>query len=271
MRPRPEIQLRILAEPPRTIRLAVGPFPISQAEHNTSLTAPPRLGFLERLVLAQAHTYIYSLWLYLIMSSKGSSKSTRNRRPLRAISTSRSNNLSRSRMFSIAVQPPSQVRACRTLYPPIIAKGRPTSNTTEADIYYMFATAVLRDAEGNLLTENLDGTLSASGMFLEERRAGNVVFMFPDLAVPCSGTYSVRVDVYKVDCTGQGAVLLDQTDTRIFEVYDVDVPSERPCEFHPADPGSRLVPSRSRPSSPRVHAAGSSPTRASAKLTQASV
>ena len=163
-------------------------------------------------------------------------------------------------MFSIAVQPPSQARACRTLYPPIIAKGRPASNTTEADVYYMFATAVLRDAEGNLLTEHLDGTLSASGMFLEERRAGSVVFMFPDLAVPCSGTYSVRVDVYKVDCTGQGAVLLDQTETRIFDVYDADVPPERPCEFPPPDDlGSRSVPSRSRPSSSGVRAAGSIP------------
>lgn len=143
---------------------------------------------------------------------------------------SRTNHLARSRMFSIAVQPPSRTRVCRTLYPPVIAKGRPSLDTTEEDVYYMFATAVLRDAEGNLLTEHLDGTLSASGMFLEERRVGNVVFMFPDLAVPCSGTYSVRVDVYKVDCTGQGAVLLDQTETRTFEVCDVDVPPERPCE-----------------------------------------
>ncbi|SPO00593.1 uncharacterized protein DNG_03342 [Cephalotrichum gorgonifer] len=131
-------------------------------------------------------------------------------------------------MFSIAVQPPAHARASRKIYPPVIAKGRLTSNTTEADVCYMFATAVLRDAEGNLLTDRLDGTLSASGMFLPERRAGDVVFMFPDLAVPYSGAYSVRVDVYKVDCTGEGAVLLDQAETRIFEVYDGDVPPERP-------------------------------------------
>ena len=147
-------------------------------------------------------------------------------------------------MFSIAVQPPSQARVCRALYPPIVAKGRLVSSPDEADVYYMFATAVLKDAEGNLLTENLDGTLSASGVFLEERRTGSVVFMFSDLAVPCCGTYSVRVDVYKVDCMGQGAVLLDQTETRIFRVYDVDVPSERPCKPLPADPGSRPVPDR---------------------------
>lgn len=133
-------------------------------------------------------------------------------------------------MFSVAVQPPTQARACRALYPPIIAKGRTSSNTTEADVYYMFATAVLRDAEGNLLTEHLNGTLSASGMFLEERAGGNIVFMFPDLSVPCSGAYSVRVDVYKVDCSGQGAALVDQTETRLFNVYDADVPTQRPCK-----------------------------------------
>lgn len=167
------------------------------------------------------------------MSTKGPSKQSRSRRPLSAISTTRSNQLFRPRMFSIAVQPPSQARARRTLYPPIIAKGRAASTTTEADVYFMFATAVLRDAEGNLLTEVLAGTLSASGMFLEERRAGNVVFMFPDLVVPDSGAYSVRVDIYKVDSTGQGAVLVDQTETQTFEVYDSDVPSERPCKSAP--------------------------------------
>lgn len=165
------------------------------------------------------------------MPSKGSSKATRSRRPLGAITTSRSNQLDRIRMFSVAVQPPSQAQACRPLYPPIVAKGRPSSNTTEADVYYMFATAVLRDAEGNLLTEHLDGTLSASGMFLEERRAGSVAFMFPDLVVPCSGAYSVRVDIYKMDCTAQGAILVDQAETRIFEVYDAYVPPERPCKL----------------------------------------
>lgn len=137
-------------------------------------------------------------------------------------------------MFSIAVQPPSQARARRALYPPIIVKGRAASTTTtEADVYYMFATAVLRDAEGNLLTEALTGTLSASGMFLEERRAGAVAFMFPDLVVPGSGAYSVRVDVYKMDCTGQGAVLVDQAETRTFKVYDSELPPERPCKSTP--------------------------------------
>lgn len=164
------------------------------------------------------------------MSTKGPSKQSRSRRPLGAIPTTRSNQLLRPRMFSIAVQPPSQARACRTLYPPIIAKGRAASTTTEADVYFMFATAVLRDAEGNLLMETLAGTLSASGMFLEERRAGNVAFMFPDLVVPNSGAYSVRVDIYKMDCTGQGAVLLDQAETQTFDVYDSEVPPERPCK-----------------------------------------
>ena len=147
-------------------------------------------------------------------------------------------------MFTIAVQPLARAQACRTLYPPIIAKGQPASDTAEADVYCTFATSVLWDAEGNLLTEHLNGTLSASGMFLEEQGVGNVIFIFPDLAVPFSGTYSIRVDVYKVDYAGQGAVLLDQTETQIFQVYDVDVPLERLCGFPPSDPSSRHAPSR---------------------------
>lgn len=170
------------------------------------------------------------------MPSKGTIKATRSRRPLGVIPTTRSNQLDRARMFTIAVQPPSAAGPSRTLYPPIIARSRPSPSTTEADVYYMFATAVLRDAEGNLLTENLGGTLSASGMFLGDRRGGSVAFAFADLAVPCEGEYSVRVDVYKVDCSGQGAVLVDQAETRVFGVYDGDVPPERPCKFSTPGP-----------------------------------
>ena len=104
----------------------------------------------------------------------------------------------------------------------------------------MFATAVLWNAEGNLLTEHLNGTLSTPDMLLEEQMAREVAFVFPDLAVLCSGTYSIRVDVCIVDYVSRGVVLLGQTETRIFKVYDVDVPPERLCEF-PPDTGSCLV------------------------------
>ncbi|PKS10381.1 hypothetical protein jhhlp_002132 [Lomentospora prolificans] len=136
-------------------------------------------------------------------------------------------------MFSIAVQPPAQARANAKLYPPVIAKGRP-AGTTEIDAPYLFATAVLRDADGNLSLDRLRGTLSATGLCLEETRSSSgtgqpVAFMFPDLSVAYEGSYSIRVDVYYVDYQdGQGAVLVDQVETRMFDISDLDVPSQRP-------------------------------------------
>jgi hypothetical protein len=137
-------------------------------------------------------------------------------------------------MFSVAVQPPSQARANTRLYPPLIAMGYP-SGTTEADVPYLFATAVLRDSEGNLIPEQLIGTLTAGGACAEDRRlAGTsqpIVFMFPNLSVAYEGSYSIRVDVYRVDFRdAQGAILVDQVESRTFDVYDVDVPSQKPCE-----------------------------------------
>lgn len=140
-------------------------------------------------------------------------------------------------MFNIGVQPPAQARAGAKLYPPVIAKGRP-AGTTEDDIPYLFATAILLDAEGNPVPEQLGGSFSAAAVGLDEQRRSSsstghpVAFMFPDLNVAYEGTYSIRVDVYRVDyVSGQGAILVDQVETRMFEVCDVDVPCQRPCEL----------------------------------------
>ncbi|CAI4218071.1 unnamed protein product [Parascedosporium putredinis] len=120
------------------------------------------------------------------------------------------------------------------LYPPVIAKGRP-AGTTEDDIPYLFATAILLDAEGNPVPEQLGGSFSAAAVGLDEQRRSSsstghpVAFMFPDLNIAYEGTYSIRVDVYRVDyVSGQGAILVDQVETRMFAVCDADVPCQRP-------------------------------------------
>jgi len=153
-------------------------------------------------------------------------------------------------MFSVAVQPPTQTRTCASVYPPVVVRGR-ASSTAQTDAAYAFAMVVLKDGEGNVLSDYLapDST-TTTGIFIPESRncgggggggdgssgpmgSGSVAFLFPDLAVPYTGSYSIRVDIYKVDYDDphQGAVLVDQVETRRFVVYDADVPVQGPCKL----------------------------------------
>ena len=127
-------------------------------------------------------------------------------------------------MVSIAVQPPSQARAGNTLSPPIIVEN--DSGLIEIDV---FATAVLCDTEGSLLTEHLVGTLVALEKVIEEYGTRKLVFIFHELAVRHPGKYTVRVDIYKMN--DHAAEMVTQAETRIFNIYEGDVPSEMPSKL----------------------------------------
>lgn len=129
-------------------------------------------------------------------------------------------------MVSIAVQPPFQARAGNTLSPPIIIERDTRLTGTDAGL--MFAMAVLCE-KGELVTEHLDGTLVASETVIEEYGTRKIIFIFHELAIRYPGKYTVRVDIYKMN--DQAAKMVTQAETRIFNIYEDDVPSEMPSKL----------------------------------------
>ncbi|KAK4444351.1 hypothetical protein QBC34DRAFT_185183 [Podospora aff. communis PSN243] len=116
----------------------------------------------------------------------------------------------------ICVQPPTVATYSTALYPSIVAKA--TLNGLPSDqISYLFAHAVLIDASGLVMDDQLGGTPVRTGIFMEasytggsgssrggsgsgsgsSRRQGTeLYFIFPDLHVPMLGDFRIRISIY---------------------------------------------------------------------------
>ncbi|KAJ9137105.1 hypothetical protein NKR23_g9364 [Pleurostoma richardsiae] len=145
-------------------------------------------------------------------------------------------------MVAVVVSPPQQGSANTILYPPLVARTREEGLVGADPSYsYVFAMAVLLDANGNVLEGQLGGNTVVTGVFMLDNNGStgggssssagrsSLYFAFPDLYVAYAGTYTLRVDVYLVDYDNpNGARLLAQAETRPFTVYEESVAAERP-------------------------------------------
>ncbi|CAM1505064.1 Fc.00g107010.m01.CDS01 [Cosmosporella sp. VM-42] len=124
----------------------------------------------------------------------------------------------------IAVQPPSRVQAGKPLYPPVIA--RMSTRRTQVGSYF-FAMAVLLEADGNVVDGCLDGNVIATGVPVDQTSSSSspsLVFVFPDLTISYAGTYSIRLDIYKVSyANSDGATLDDEVETASISVVNREV------------------------------------------------
>ncbi|KAK5989668.1 hypothetical protein PT974_07923 [Cladobotryum mycophilum] len=129
---------------------------------------------------------------------------------------------------SIAIQPPSRARAAQILYPPIIAKQ---SIHDDSGAQY-FATAVLLDNGGAIIDGCLEGTKAATGFQLDGSTSSSqtIVYAFSNLAITKPGSYSLRLDLYKVSAESPtaGATLVEQLEANTITVSDGDVPRQQP-------------------------------------------
>lgn len=134
--------------------------------------------------------------------------------------------------YRIAVQPPSQVQV-GTPIPPVVATIR---SRREHQGFYFFAMVVLIGSDGTILEVGLGGNLVSTGILLDDassRSRRHVVFAFSDLSIAYEGTYSLRLDLYKVAYENpDGATLEEQIETTGITVLNTRVPRSRPCKLN---------------------------------------
>jgi hypothetical protein len=135
-------------------------------------------------------------------------------------------------MVNVAVQPPFQAQAGVSLYPPVVIKSRMRAGAgRKGDTTALFAMAILLDADGQVLDGQLGGSQAVTGAEIQDGRRTATFFSFDNRTVACPGTYSIRVDIYQVDCDRPyDATLMEQVETRSFEVFDEEVPAGKPSK-----------------------------------------
>ncbi|RYP53480.1 hypothetical protein DL768_001517 [Monosporascus sp. mg162] len=134
-------------------------------------------------------------------------------------------------MITVEVQPPSQAQAGALLYPPVVV-------SSESNADYDFVQIVLLDPYGRVLEDQLWGTLTTSMKSVDDGQAsgssGSLQYAtFPDLAIAYPGTYTLRVNVVRMDYSSpdaSAAVIVSSTTTREINSYEDPVASEVPCK-----------------------------------------
>ncbi|KAF5007237.1 hypothetical protein FDECE_6431 [Fusarium decemcellulare] len=133
--------------------------------------------------------------------------------------------------ISIVVQPPTRAQASTLLYPYLIAQL--TSRRSYAGCYF-FAMAVLL-AQNGMVVESLAGETTVTGVdFQASGSRTSVCFPFTNLWIVHEGTYTIRVDVYRVlPGDEQTTTYEGQAESNLITVVRDEVSTGRPCKWHP--------------------------------------
>ncbi|ORY59266.1 uncharacterized protein BCR38DRAFT_488995 [Pseudomassariella vexata] len=133
-------------------------------------------------------------------------------------------------IMNIDVQPPNQVQAGSTLYPPLVV-------TSDSSADYDFLQVMALDAHGRVLDGVLHGTLSTARQALDDNAGGGAssyssleYAVFPDLAFRYSGSYYLRVSAVRIDYSQPEpeAVVVTSLCTREVLAWEVPVAVEVP-------------------------------------------
>ncbi|KAK0622571.1 hypothetical protein B0T14DRAFT_494209 [Immersiella caudata] len=143
---------------------------------------------------------------------------------------------------SIKVEPPVMATFSTPLYPSIVAKAK-FHGLPSDQVCYTYAHAVLVDAAGQTLDNQLGNNVVATGVFLEEtsytggsggggsgsgsgsgssNRKGSteLYYIFPHLQVPILGDFLIRIDVHHCLLVHNGSSLMGQAETRNITVVE---------------------------------------------------
>lgn len=145
-------------------------------------------------------------------------------------------------MASIVVEPPSTVTTGTQMYPPVVARIR-ISGIQDGGAY-VYGQAILLDGAGNVLANQLGGTVVVTPTVLADsssRRGGSssrnnsptsLYFAFLDLSIAWPGVYSIRIDIHMLDYNdAQGSRYLASAETQTITALDESVAVGRPCEY----------------------------------------
>jgi hypothetical protein len=127
--------------------------------------------------------------------------------------------------LEIAVQPPSVVRLGATLNPPLAVtmSSTTTMNGYSCDLSRVWAFATLIDDYGEVIKDDLTGTLAESAQGIGHGDDSTGYFLFDNLSIERVGSFRIRVTVMRMDNSAAGAASVQQVESDLIVVEDREV------------------------------------------------
>jgi hypothetical protein len=132
--------------------------------------------------------------------------------------------------LQIAVQPPSMARLGATLDPPFAVMMRSTAvaNGYSSDLNRMWAFATLIDDYGEVVNDQLTGTLAESAHAFSSGDDSTGYFLFDSLSIESVGSFRIRVTLMRMDTGSSGAASVQQIESHTIVVEDQEVERQLP-------------------------------------------
>jgi hypothetical protein len=132
--------------------------------------------------------------------------------------------------LQVAVQPPSMARLGATLDPPLAVMMRSTAlvNGYSSDLSRVWAFATLIDDGGEVVNDQLTGTLAESAHTLSSGDGSTGYFLFDNLCIESVGSFRIRVTLMRMDNDSSGAANVQQIESDIIVVEDQEVERQSP-------------------------------------------
>ena len=132
--------------------------------------------------------------------------------------------------LEIAVQPPSTARLGATLDPPLAVMMRSTAvaNGYSSDLSRVWAFATLIDDYGEVVKDQLTGTLAESAHTLSSADGSTGYFLFDNLCIESVGSFRIRVTLMRMDNSSSGATSVQQIESSTIVIKDQEVARQSP-------------------------------------------
>ena len=124
--------------------------------------------------------------------------------------------------LQIAVQPPSMARLGATLDPPLAVTMRSTAvvNGYSSDLSRVWAFATLIDDYGEVVNDQLTGTLAESAHSFSSGNGSRGYILFDNLSIESVGSFRIRVTLMRMDNGSSGAASVQQIESDTIVVED---------------------------------------------------
>lgn len=124
--------------------------------------------------------------------------------------------------LQIAVQPPSMAQLGATLEPPLAVTMRSTAvvNGNSSDLSRVWAFATLVDDYGEVVNDQLTGTLAESAHNFSSGDGSTGYFLFDNLSIEGVGSFRIRVTLMRMDNGSSGAASVQQIESDTIVVED---------------------------------------------------
>jgi hypothetical protein len=127
--------------------------------------------------------------------------------------------------LQIVVHPPSIARLGTTLDPPlaVLMRSAAVVNGYSNDLSRVWAFATLIDEYGEVVNDQLTGTLAESAHTLSSGDGLISYFLFDNLCIESVGSFRIRVTLMQMDNGSSGAASVQQIESDTIMVEDQEV------------------------------------------------